>query len=132
MTALESSPILLSLTSIIENGGWWKLARDHDLRNHILPRSMRFQPGNIAVTYPSPISTGPELDADRLTEMMLGEPPNVIVIADSPAVAHIWRPALREISVALGVVEPFRGPGNELILRLNGDQPEPPGEILTR
>jgi hypothetical protein len=115
---------------------WWVVEVElahHDLRNHILPQVHAFRTGRYGEQHTQALCRrAPDLEVDRLTEMMLGEPPNVIVIADSPAVIHIWRPALREVSVALGVVEPFRGPGNELILRLNGDQPEPPGEILTR
>lgn len=115
---------------------WWVVEVElahHDLRNHILPQVRAFRTGQYGDEHARALCRkAPHLDVRRVTQMMLGEPPNVIVIADSPAVSHTWRPALRELSVALGIVEPFRGSGNELILRLNGDQPDPPGEILTR
>lgn len=115
---------------------WWVVEVElahHDLLNHVLPQVGAFSTGRYDTRHANALHrAAPDLDRDRLVAMMAGEPPSVIVIVDSPSVAHMWRPRLREVSVSLGIVEPFRDPGNALILRLNGDQPEPLGEILTR
>jgi len=115
---------------------WWVVEVElahHDLRGHILPQVQAFQTGSYGDTHARALHRAqPSLDLDRLKAMMLGEPPKVIVIADSPSVVAEWQQPLRAISVRLGIAEPFRSRGLELILRLNGDQPEPPGESLTR
>src|SRR5262249_53493714 len=72
----------------------------------------------------------PALDVNRLSQMMLGSPPEVLVIVDRPETG--WLPHLRAMGVHLCTVEPFRDAANHLLLRVNGHQPEPPAASLSR
>jgi hypothetical protein len=103
----------------------------HDLYGHVMPQVETFRTGNYTSEHATALAaTGASLDIKRLQPMMLGDPPDVLVVVDSPNVD--WRPVLRARGVGMAVVEPFRDANNHLILRLNGDQPELPSRILTR
>lgn len=113
---------------------WWVVEVElahHDLYGHVLPQVDAFRTGRYEDAHAAALATAlPQLSMERLTLMMRGVPPNVLVLVDSPST--LWRQPLREHGVYLGVVEPFRDEANQLILRLNGDQPELPGEVLSR
>ena len=113
---------------------WWVVEVElahHDLYGHVLPQVDAFRTGSYDGSHATALARAlPELGFERLSLMMRGISPEVLVLVDSPATA--WRLPLRDHSVYLGVVEPFRDEANQLILRLNGDTPELPGEILSR
>lgn len=115
---------------------WWVVEIElahHDLNNHVLPQVRAFATGRYDARHVAALKARHEaLNRDRLQAMMMGLPPRVLVIADTPAVTTRWSAALHELGVSLATVEPFRGPNNELILRLNGEVPEPPGAALSR
>lgn len=113
---------------------WWVVEVElahHDLYSHVLPQVDAFRTGRYGDRHAIALATAlPDLGIDRLTLMMLGVPPQVLVLVDSPNTN--WYRPLREHGVGLGIVEPFRDESNHLILRLNGDQPELPGEVISR
>ncbi|WP_433375139.1 hypothetical protein ACQPZX_05380 [Actinoplanes sp. CA-142083] len=103
----------------------------HDLRHHVIPQVEVFRTANYGAYHAAALArTSTDLDADRLEAMMRGVSPGVLVVVDTPSTA--WGEPLAAIDVRLAIVEPFRDPNARLLLRLNGYQPEPPGEILTR
>lgn len=113
---------------------WWVVEVElahHDLNGHVLPQVDAFRTGTYEARHAAALhARAADLELGRLEAMMLGEPPRVIVLVDSPHTR--WRPALHERGVGLAIVEPFRDEANQLILRLNGDQPEPPAKVLSR
>jgi hypothetical protein len=113
---------------------WWVVEVElahHNLFTHVLPQVDAFRSATYNEQHARYLhSMAPGLDLDKLTAMMSGAPPEVLVIVDRPDTN--WRRSLKAIDVALSIVEPFRGPGEELMFRVNGDQPELPGNVLTR
>jgi hypothetical protein len=113
---------------------WWVVEVElahHNLYGHVIPQVDAFRTGGYGPTHARALHRKAEdLDPVRLEAMILGEPPNVLVVVDSPSTA--WRAPLLERRVALAIVEPFRGFGTSIALRLNGDQPEPHPTVLTR
>lgn len=61
---------------------------------------------------------------------MRGEPPQIVVVVDRPDTG--WKPMLKQMNVTLTIVEAFRGPGVQSLLRINGETPDLPGNVLTR
>lgn len=113
---------------------WWVVEVElahHDLYSHVLPQVDAFRSGRYGDRHAAALARAlPDLGLERLKLMMRGVPPDVLVLVDSPSTN--WRRPLREHGVSLGVVEPFRDEANHLILRLNGDQPELPGDVISR
>ena len=101
----------------------------HDIYTHVLPQidvfcSGKYDDGHALYLAKQDLS----LDLARLTQMMAGLPPDVMVVVDRPDTS--WRRHLRALGALLGIVEPFRGPNDEIMFRINGDQPELPGDVL--
>lgn len=113
---------------------WWVVEVElahHDLYGHVLPQVDAFRTGRYGDRHAAALAAAlPDLGTDRLKMMTRGIPPEVLVVVDSPSTE--WRRPLRDHGVYLGVVEPFRDEANQLIVRLNGDQPELPGEVISR
>jgi hypothetical protein len=113
---------------------WWVVEIElahHDLYGHVIPQVDAFRTGSYGESHAAALlAAAPDLDADRLSAMVGGEPPDVLVIVDSPNTT--WRGPLRERRVQLAIVEPFRSMGTSIALRLNGDQPEPHPTTLSR
>jgi hypothetical protein len=71
------------------------------------------------------------LDLHRLKDMVRNVHPQVLVIVDRPDTD--WKPRLKAIDVALSIIEPFRDAnGTQVLLRVNGETPDLPGNVLTR
>lgn len=103
----------------------------HPIFTHVLPQVSAFCSGNYGEPHAQFLKRNDNsLDISRLVKMMLGNPPEVMVIVDSPTTG--WAKHLQPLGAKLGVVEPFRGPNDEILFRINGDQLEVPGEILSR
>jgi hypothetical protein len=113
---------------------WWVVEVElahHDLFTHVLPQVDAFRSGTYGEEHALYLHRKrPDLDLYKLKAMMSGEPPEVLVIVDRPDTN--WKRSLKAIDVSLSIVEPFRGPNNQLLLRVNGDQPELPGNVLSR
>jgi hypothetical protein len=103
----------------------------HDIYTHVLPQidvfcSGKYDDGHALYLAKQDLS----LDLAKLTQMMAGLPPDVMVVVDRPDTS--WKRHLRALGALLGVVEPFRGPNDEIMFRVNGDQLELPGDVLSR
>ena len=113
---------------------WWVVEVElahHNLLTHVLPqveafRTASYNRGHAEILH----RKSPSLDLERLTDMMLGLPPDVLVIVDRPDTD--WGLTLRSRNVYLSIVEPFRDQGDNLLIRVNGHQPAPPSSALTR
>jgi len=112
---------------------WWIVEIElehHDLNNHVIPQVEVFTKASYTSKHANWIlERNPELDKKRLMLMMLGEAPNVLVVVDS--LSTDWVTRLKDISVSLMIVEPFQNDNGEVLLRINGMQPEPKGDLLS-
>lgn len=113
---------------------WWVVEVElhhHDLYGHVLPQIEVFVNGNYDAAHADWLaSKNASLDRERLLEMMLGVPPQVLVVVDS--LTTDWAGPLAAAGAKLAIAEPFRNVDNDHMLRVNGIQPEPLGETLTR
>ena len=113
---------------------WWIVEIElshHSLNTHVLPQVKAFRTACYTHAHANYLyAKDSSLDLARLSEMMLGLPPEVLVIADRNDTD--WKQGLLSIGVQLCIVEPFRDPSDHLMLRVNGYQPEPPMQALTR
>ena len=103
----------------------------HDLHAHVLPQIEVFCTGyygNEHAQYLKEQNDG--LDLLRMIRMMNGSIPEVLVVVDRPDTN--WEKPLKQTGALLGVIEPFRGPHDEILFRINGAQLELPGKLLTR
>ncbi len=113
---------------------WWVVEVElahHDLYGHVLPQVDAFRTGSYDHRHAQALArsrTG--LDLHSLEQMMRGDPPNVLVVVDSPSTG--WAMTLRDHGAYLAVAEPFRNSQNHLIIRSNGYQPPQPSEVLSR
>jgi hypothetical protein len=103
----------------------------HDLLGHVLPQIEVFCSGSYGEEHAQHLKKhNDKLDLGRMIQMMHGLTPEVLVVVDRPDTG--WKKPLSHAGALLGIVEPFRGPNDEILLRINGDEIELPGEILTR
>jgi hypothetical protein len=113
---------------------WWVVEVElshHNLFTHVMPQVEAFRTATYERKHAEYLYVkAPTLDLDKLADMMLGLPPEVLVIVDRPDTD--WLPVLRSRGVHLSIVEPFRDASDHLLLRINGHRPEPPASILTR
>jgi len=113
---------------------WWIVEVEmahHDLVAHVMPQVDAFRTATYERRHAEYLhGKNPALDLKRLADMMLGLPPEILVIVDRSDTD--WRTALRARGVYLSTVEPFRDLAGRLLLRVNGYHPEPPVSVLTR
>lgn len=112
---------------------WWVVEVElshHNLFSHVIPQVDVFRTGTYGERHADALrAKAPELDATHLETMLRGSPPDVLVVVDSPRAD--WSGPLRERRVQLAIVEPFRGMGPTVALRVNGDQPQPHPTMLS-
>jgi len=112
---------------------WWIVEVElehHDFENHVVPQVEVFTQAVYNSKHVEWImERNPSLDEQRLKYMMLGEPPRVLVVVDS--LSTNWYQRLKDIGASLMIIEPFQNANGEVLLRINGTQPEPRGDILT-
>lgn len=103
----------------------------HDLYTHVLPQIEVFCSGSYGHEHAQYLKEQNDgLDLCRLIQMMNGLMPEVMVVVDRPDTN--WKKPLKQAGALLGIIEPFRGPNDEILFRINGDQVELPGQTLTR
>ena len=71
----------------------------------------------------------PAIAVERLSEMVRVTQPRVLVLVN--AVVPEWLAPLEECGASVGVVEIFRSSQNRTILRVNGQQPEGLGSLVS-
>lgn len=103
----------------------------HPLAGHVLPQIEVLATatyGDAEAAYLS--AQAPDLDAQKLRELMRGAQPRVLVIVNGlPAT---WAPALARFNTLLNSVEVYRSGRNHHVLRMEGDGPEQHLEIVSR
>lgn len=103
----------------------------HDLHAHVLPQIEAFCSGSYGDEHAGYLKGQDDrLDLLRMTQMMKGLRPEVLVVVDRPDTN--WKKPLKQAGALLGIIEPFRGPSDEILFRINGDQVDLPGQIVTR
>lgn len=111
---------------------WWVVEFElaHHPLGHVVSQVETFAKGRYGdeeIQYM--MKTDPTLNENGLRSMLKGLPPKVLVIVNSPKPE--WVPELTKVGAQLGVVEIFRSSQNRHVLRLNGELPSAPGDVLS-
>jgi len=112
---------------------WWVVEVElahHPLAGHVLPQIAVLadaEYGAGVATYLSLQSS--DLDSGRLENMMRGSQPQVLVVVNK-AVPQ-WLQPLSAYGAILAIVEVFRSDRNEHALRMNGDYPDIPTDLVS-
>jgi hypothetical protein len=113
---------------------WWVVEVElahHSLEGHVLPQVETFRTGRYGEAHAEHLErTNDQLDGHALRQMMRGAQPRVLVVVNLPR--PCWAAPLRRYDALLAVAEVFRSDHNHYGLRLNGDYPQPPADILTQ
>lgn len=94
----------------------------HDLYGHVIPQIRTFREASYTQEYVTYIHKKcPALDIEKLGEMLRGDPPDVLVIANKPDVE--WRKEIRRYGAYMMVFEIFRSVLNRTIFVIDGEPP---------
>jgi hypothetical protein len=103
---------------------------DHSLYNHVLPQVERIASARIDRRIADQIAAVfPDEHRRRVAALVEDEPHLTTVIVNGPALG--WSEPIRRLGARLAEVEIFRDAWNRRILRVNGEQPEGRGEVLS-
>ena len=112
---------------------WWIVEVErssHPLRSHVEKQVAIFATAEYGLAEAQYIaSRNSELDARSLRDMMRGSQPRVLVLVNQ--VQPAWTKTLAHWDAIVGVAEIFRSRSEQLILRINGEHPEEPGNVLS-
>lgn len=113
---------------------WWIIEVEltsHSLRRHVLPQVQTFVEGRYTEDHVKALlRQGPDLDERRVAEMMRGDTPQVVVIADR--FLDEWDRELRRIGVYYAVVKLFRSEENADIVYFDGSLPNLAAHHISR
>lgn len=115
-----------------EYRSWWVVEVElahHSLEGHVLPQVEVFRTGNYEQSHADALAEHSDLDQSLLREMVKGSPPRVLIVVNLPS--PDWRKPLKARGSLLSVVEVFRSKANKYSLRLNGEQPLPPTDVVS-
>lgn len=105
--------------------GWWVVEVEmsrHSLKRHVLPQvkilSEAAYEGNVASYF---FDKQSQLDLKKLTDMMKGIQPRVLVIVDLPK--PDWISKLEKHDALLALFQIFKSDTNKMIYRINGQYP---------
>lgn len=113
---------------------WWVVEVElahHPFHGHVLPQVQVLATasyGDLQSQYLA--AQNPTLDPQRLSSMMLGAQPQVLVVVNEACPR--WEPDLRALDVLLLTVSLFRSDLNDYVLLVGGEQPEVSSNILTK
>ena len=94
----------------------------HDLLRHVIPQIRTLREAEYTQEYVAYIhSKRPELDKNKLSDLIRGESPEVLVIANKRN--SEWEEALRRYDVHLMAIEIFRSEFNQTIFVIDGNLP---------
>ena len=94
----------------------------HDLYSHVIPQIRTLREASYTQECVSYIhGKCPELDPEQLAQMMLGDPPDVLVLVNKPD--EEWRKELRRYGAHMMVFEIFRSLNNRYIFVIDGEPP---------
>ena len=95
----------------------------HDLYSHVIPQVRTLREASYTQEYVTYIHNKcPLLDESRLSELMRGDPPDILVIVNKPD--DEWRKELRRYGVHMMVFEVFRSILNKTIFVIDGEPPK--------
>ena len=112
---------------------WWVVEAEmghHSLEGHVLPQVRRLS----RAEYDEPeakylCQKSAALDLARVREMIKGERPRVLVVANVPVPG--WHAHLRPYDAVIAVFQIFRSKFNRYAYRINGDYPSENNKILS-
>ena len=94
----------------------------HSLGGHVEEQVQKFAAGTYTRRHAEALCRGSsKLDLDRASDMMLGHQPKVLVLVTG--FKPSWAPRLAQYGGYVGVIEVFRDDLDNVVLRVNGDQP---------
>jgi hypothetical protein len=117
-----------------EYKNWWVVEVElahHPLGGHVLPQVDKLanaKYGADVAEYLKAQLSGLDLEAVR--RMLKGRQPQVVVVVNRGV--PTWNDALSGLGALLMIVEVFRSDRNVHVLRINGDYPEAPVDVLSR
>lgn len=105
--------------------GWWVVEVEmsrHSLKRHVLPQVKTLS----EATYGEDVARyffekQPQLDLQKLTDMMKGVQPRVLVVVDLPK--PDWIPKLEKHDALLALVQIYKSSSSQMIYRINGQYP---------
>lgn len=102
----------------------------HDLYGHVIPQVRTLREATYTKDCVSYIhGKAPALDPERLSQMMLGDPPDVLVLVNKPD--EEWRKELRRYGAHMMVFEIFRSLNNRHIFVIDGEPPRLAQSVLS-
>jgi hypothetical protein len=105
--------------------GWWIVEVElasHSLGGHVLPQVDVFLNGRYGLEDAEYLAShAPDLDPDRIKDVVRGEQPEVMVIVNRPL--EEWANALHARGASMAIAEVFRAMTGKHIIRINGDYP---------
>lgn len=112
---------------------WWVVEVElghHRLEDHVEPQVAALSGAAYGPAEAEHLArNAPTLDAGKLREMMRGVQPRVLVLVNEAKPA--WSNRLARYDALVGVAELFRSRQNRSILRINGDQPDEMGDLVS-
>ncbi len=116
-----------------EYRSWWVVEAEmghHPLEGHVIPQVRRLSRATYQDTEADYLcEQNPSLDCSRVREMIKGEQPRVLVVANVPVLG--WKEQLRPFNAMVAIFQIFRSQFNRYIYRINGDFPSENNEIIS-
>lgn len=113
---------------------WWVIEVEltsHSLHNHVLPQVRTFSDGCYGPEHARALRRqNNNLDEIRLSEMLRGSPPQIVVIADR--YLDEWHAELRQIGVHYAIFNVFRSAESADIMFFDGSLPSLKTEHISR
>jgi hypothetical protein len=112
---------------------WWIVEAEmghHSLNGHVLPQVISLSRAQYTEEEAEYIcAKAPSLDAVRVRQMIKGEQPRVLVVANVPVPG--WSERLQPYNAVVAIFQIFRSAHNHYVYRVNGDFPSENNEIVS-
>jgi hypothetical protein len=121
--------------ALVEHGyrEWWVVEVEmehHSLDGHVLPQIRTLAEASYGKDEATKLCEScPDLDVGKVTDMMKGRQPRVLVVVNKPRPE--WIKPLAKHDASLAVFEVFRSDRNEYLFRVNGEHPIGPSEVVS-
>ncbi|MXW63300.1 MAG: hypothetical protein F4Y00_06690 [Bacteroidetes bacterium SB0662_bin_6] len=103
----------------------------HDLYRHVIPQVRKLQEARYTQEHVTYIHDKcPVLDKAKLSDMMRGDPPDILVIVNKPNAE--WRKEMRRYGAHMMVFEIFRSDLNKTIFVIDGEAPKLAHRFLSK
>jgi hypothetical protein len=112
---------------------WWVVEVElgtHSFEGHVLPQVRTLARASYREDEARALCTScPELELQRVLDMVKGRQPRVLVVVDSEK--KEWGRPLRSFDAELLILQMFRSERNEHAFRIDGYLPVPPGSVIS-